>query len=710
MAGEILPPTAGPLGGFRSSRLRRSPVATRASTAHVSVRQGPATLRPAPVDATHATHPNDGAPRHVHLASPPRGRISTPCLAGGATTRRGMTGAAASSPEGLTTGMVVVFGVTAVALALFVSSRIRIDVSAVLVMVLLILLEPWTRITPELGLSGFANPATLTVLAMFVLSEGVRRTGVIRAVGRKLIQLTGDDESKQLAATIGLAGPLAGFVNNTPVVAILMPMVVDIAERTKTSPSRLLIPLSYAAMLGGMLTVIGTSTNILASDISGRLLGRPFTMFEFTALGALVLVTGGAYLLTVGRHLIPERIRPGEGPEELFALADYLGEVKVGEESALAGLPVNEIGRETGLDVTVLRIVRGDRELRGILGNRRVRAGDSLLVRANSGTLAELLEVDGVTAPEAGNPPLPPRSRGDGTAHEGDETEEATPLRLVEVVVLPDTSLTDRTLEQLRFRQRYGGSVLGIRRRGRLVDRKLSEVALQGGDALLIEADPDTVERLATDRNLILGQDVDRPDYRTSRVVPALAIVAAVVSLAALGVLPIVIAALAGMVAMVLTGCLDASEVYEAVDWNVIFLLAGVIPLGIALERSGGAAFLAELLIPLADVVPVLLFAGAFYMITAILTEVLTNVASLVLMAPIAVDIAGRVGGDPFSFLLLVTFAASCSLMTPVGYQTNLMIFDAGGYRFSDFLRVGVPLQILLAVVTSVGIAVIWGF
>jgi len=619
-----------------------------------------------------------------------------------------MTVAAASSPEGLTTGMAVVFGVTGVALALFVSGRIRIDVSAVLVMVLLILLEPWTRITPELGLSGFANPATLTVLAMFVLSEGVRRTGVIRVIGRKLIQLTGDDETKQLAATIGLAGPLAGFVNNTPVVAILMPMVVDIAERTDVSPSRLLIPLSYAAMLGGMLTVIGTSTNILASDISERLLGRTFTMFEFTVLGALVLVTGAAYLLTAGRRLIPERIRPGEGPEELFALADYLGEVNVGEESALADVQVKEIGQETGLDITVLRIVRGDRELGGLLGNRRVRAGDSLLVRANSGTLAELLEIDGVTAPVAGNPPL--RRRGDGAAKEEDGAEEGPALRLVEVVVLPHTSLTGRTLGQLRFRQRYGGTVLGIRRRGRLVDRKLSEVALQGGDALLIEADPDTVERLATDRSLILGQDVDRPDYRTSRVVPALGIVAAVVSLAALGVLPIVVAALAGMVAMVLTGCLDASEVYEAVDWNVIFLLAGVIPLGIALERSGGASFLAELLIPLADVVPVLLFAAAFYMITAILTEVLTNVASLVLMAPIAVDTAGRIGADPFSFLLLVTFAASCSLMTPVGYQTNLMIFDAGGYRFSDFLRVGVPLQVLLAVVTTVGIATIWGF
>jgi di/tricarboxylate transporter len=628
-----------------------------------------------------------------------------------------MTGAVVSSPEGLTTAMVVVFGVTVVALVLFVSGKIRIDVSALLVMVLLILLEPWTRVTPELGLSGFANPATLTVLAMFVLSEGVRRTGVIRAIGRELIQLTGDDETKQLAATIGLAGPLAGFVNNTPVVAILMPMVVDIAERTGTSPSRLLIPLSYAAMLGGMLTVIGTSPNILASDISARLLDRPFTMFEFTALGAIVLAAGAVYLLTAGRHLIPERIRPGESRIERYGLADYLGEVKVDEESALAGVPVKEIGEETGLDITVVRILRDGRELTGGLRHRRVRPGDSLLVRADSAALAEILEFDGVTAPSAGEdgeeeeaeePPPAASLHGDET-EEGEE-DDPDPLHLVEVVVLPNTPLVGRSLRQLRFRQRYGGTVLGIHRRGRPVDRELSGVALQGGDALLIEADTETVERLATDRSLILGQDVERPDYRTSRVLPALGIVAAVVSLAALGVVPIVVAALAGMVAMVLTGCLEPSEVYEAVDWNVIFLLAGVIPLGIALERTGGASFLAEFLIPLADVVPVLVFAAVFYMVTAILTEILTNVASLVLMAPVAVDTAVRIGADPFSFLLLVTFAASCSLMTPVGYQTNLMVFDAGGYRFSDFLRVGVPLQVLLAAVTTVGIATIWGF
>ena len=595
--------------------------------------------------------------------------------------------------------MIVVYLLTALALVLFITEVVPVDVAAISIMVLLVVLEPWTQVTPAQGLSGFANPATLTILAMFVLSEGVRRTGVLRRLGRAVARLTGKSEGKQIAATIGMAGSTAGFVNNTPIVAMLIPVVTDLAERTGTSVSKLLIPLSYAAMLGGMLTVIGTSSSLVASDLTAQFLDRgPIGMFEFTALGVLVLLTGSVYLLTIGRFLLPERVKPGGTLIDRFELAEYLTELVVTEESSLVGTTVRDAFAEEERDVLIWQIIRDGRVLPGPYAQRRFRAGDLLRVRTDRDTLMAFVEEK--TLDFAAEP-----------TSETDETaSETSSHQLVEVVVLPNATLTGESLASVRFRQRYDATVLAMRRSGRLRNRALSTLQLRGGDTLLVQATEEAIRQLSTNRNFVVTQEIAASEFRTGKTPIALGIVAAAVLLAAVDLLPIAVAAMGGIVAMILTGCLQPGEMYDAVDWNVIFLLAGIIPLGLALEQTGGAAHLASLIVPLADLVPMVLFAALFYLLTAVITEFITNLGSVVLMFPVAIDVAVQTGADPFSFVLLVIFSASDSLMTPVGYQTNLMVFNQGGYRFTDFLRVGIPLQLLLAGVTAVGIAVRWGY
>lgn len=600
----------------------------------------------------------------------------------------------------ITVENLVVLGLVCLALALFVTERLPVDVTAITVLVLLVVLEPWTGVDPEAGISGFANPATITVLAMFILSEGVRRSGVTQLVGQRIIAYTGDSELRQLAATMGVAGPIAGAVNNTPIVAVMIPMVTDIAERTGTSPSKLLIPLSYAAMLGGTLTLVGTSPNLIASDLSARFVGRPYTMFEFTKLGVLVLGAGIAYMLAVGRHLVPARLGPEPDLVRKFDLAEYLSEIRVTEDAPIVGVPVSgvpaELLEEDG-EFAVVQLIRDDRVLTHGLHQRRVRPDDILIVRADRDTLLAIGDVEGLAF--AGGPVTEARFEG---------TDEA-PLSLVEVTILPNSRLIGETLKTSRFRQRYGVAVLAVRRGGRQVARRLPGIRLEGGDTLLVQATDDAIEALATDRNFVVSREIDHQEYRRGKIPAVVAILAGVIGVAALGYVPIVVSALGGVVAMVLTGCLRPGELYDAVEWNVIFLIAGIIPLGLALEASGTAAMIATAIVPLGDYLPVVAFLFCFYMLTAIITEVITNVASVVLMFPIAVDVAMRIGAEPFTFGLLVTFAASSSLMTPVGYQTNLMVFNRGGYQFTDFLRVGIPLQLLLGVVTSLGLVQFWG-
>ncbi|WEL18700.1 Di- and tricarboxylate transporter [Halorhabdus sp. SVX81] len=627
---------------------------------------------------------------------------------------------------GLDPGMVIVFAIILAALVLFATEAVPVDVTAIGIMIALLVVEPvstmlveWgvlesavyvlrapgSEVTAvERGLSGFASVATITVLAMFILSAGVRRTGVIQILGRKVGAFTGEDETRQLGATVGIVSPISGFINNTAAVAILLPMVTDLAEKGKTSPSKLLLPLSYASMFGGTLTLIGTSTNILASDLSARLgrdLGIPelhaFSMFEFTHLGVIMMAVGLVYLMTIGRQLVPARIKPAEDLTSEYDMAEYLTEVVVRDDSPVVGQRVGEALEGTDFDVDVVQLIREDAVFLEPLGQKVIQAGDVFALRTDRDTLVELMDVDGFDL------------LGDVAVTDTELEAPEEGHNLVEVVVAPGSFLVGETLASANFRQRYDTTVLALRRGGAVIRDRMDRTRLRVGDTLLVQGATDSIDRLNNNRNFIVAQEVDRPDYRESRIPVAIGIVAAVVGLAALTPINIAVAALAGALGMVLTGCLKPAEMYDAVEWDVIFLLAGVIPLGIALEVTGGAALLADGIVAVAPSLPPIVVLGLIYVVTALLTNVISNNASVVLMIPVAVEAAVALGANPFSFVLSVTFAASTAFMTPIGYQTNLFVYGPGGYEFMDYVRAGAPLQAIFAVVTTLGIALFWG-
>ena len=600
----------------------------------------------------------------------------------------------------LTADVAVVFALIAAAIVLFVTESLPADTTAVAVIVALVVLEPWTRIDTGEALTGFANPATITVVAMYVLSGGVQSTGIVERLGALVARYTGYDQDRLLLATVGLTAPLAGVVNNTPVVAVFIPMVTDLADRAHVSPSKLLIPLSYAAMLGGTLTLVGTATNLVASDLSAELLDHPIGMFEFTPLGLIVLVVGIAYLLTVGQWLLPERIHPVDLTAE-FGMGGHLSRVYVRRGAPIVGASLSSVFADQ--DVDVIQVIRGDRSFVAPGSDQTIEAGDVLTLRADREVVAAHVDDLGLRL-------LP---RAEVTEAELDRPDGHGAL--VEAVIPTGSSLVGSTLTEARLRERYRATVLAIRRGSEVVHDGLPNVALSEGDGLLLHATAETVDQLEERGDLLVTEmSADGPPepmgtegLREAGV--AVAIVLAVIAVAALGYLPIVIAALGGVVAMIVAGIVRPAEAYDSVHWNVIFLLAGVLPLGLALQQTGGDVFLAGLLVGAADALPLIAVLALFYLVTGLLSNVITPVASVVLMLPVAVESASRLGAEGFPFVLAVTFAASTAFMTPIGYQTNLMVYSPGGYRFTDYVRVGAPLQLLLAVVTSFGIAAIWG-
>jgi di/tricarboxylate transporter len=614
----------------------------------------------------------------------------------------------------VTTGMLVVFGLIAVALVLFVTERISSDITAIGVLVTLAVLEPVTGVDTADAIAGFASPATVTIIAMYILSAGIQGTGIVDRLGVYLGRVTGGSETRLLAATVGTTSVAAGIVNNTPVVAVFIPMITGLAERAGISPSKLLLPLSYAAMLGGTLTLVGTSMNILASDLSRRLLGRPLGMFEFTPVGVVILVVGAAYLLTVGRVLTPERIEPTRGLTDEFQLEDHLFRLVVRDDAPLVGVSVTDaqsaFESDESIDADLLQIERGDEAFLATTTEQTLEPGDVLIVRASMQDLNRMADAyDLRQLPRA----------------EVADSDLAAGGTLVEAITLPESRLVGRTVADAKLDERFDTTVLAIKRGG--TDRlrtDLESAEIRAGDTLLLHTVPPSVEHLVEVGDLVVTHasegEIEEPPHAppvdVSEVAPlspktpvALGIMAIVVLLAALGVVPIVISALGGVFAMVVTGCLKAADAYDAVSWNVVFLLSGVLPLGVALQRTGGDELIASILVSSADVLPVLAVLGLFYLLTGLLANVVTPVASVVLMIPIAVDTATRIGADGVAFVFVVAFAASSAFTTPVGYQTNLMVFGPGGYRFLDYVKVGGPLQLLLAVVVPLAVAAVFG-
>ncbi len=568
---------------------------------------------------------------------------------------------------------------------LFFTEALRVDVVAMLILVALALSG---LVTPEESLSGFSSPATATVAAMFILSAALSRTGVVDGLAAALGKMAGRRPFLLYLSLLVLGAVLSGFINNTAAIAVFIPLVLGLCQSHGGQPGRFLMPLSFAAQVGGTCTLIGTSTNILVSDITRRAGEPPFGMFEFTAMGALFAAVGMAYLTVAPRFLL--RYRPIDRDEPLaerYQLARFLAELEVTADSRYAGKTLSEAGLENRLDLEVLEIIRGSATLWLPSPQEVLAAGDILLVRAPVKELLAARSLPGL------------KFRGD--LEDDDARVEGGDVILMEAVVPPGSRLVGRTLKQTQFRRRHRSQALAIRHHDRLRASKVGKVPLSVGDVLLLQGHRDELERMRGGSELIPLEEIQPHIPRLRPALLAMGILVGVVTLASLDVAPILVTAMAGCFALVLLRILTVEQMYDAIDWKVIFLLAGVIPLGIALDSTGASRLLAGALASHLGPYGPWLVLSALYILTSLLTELMSNNATAALLAPLALALAAEMGVSPRPFLLAVMFAASNSFLTPVGYQTNAMVMGPGGYRFGDFTRLGAPLNLIFWIMAT---------
>ncbi|MEM9150033.1 MAG: SLC13 family permease [Cyanobacteria bacterium P01_F01_bin.3] len=582
--------------------------------------------------------------------------------------------------------IVVTLSVVVVALLLFILERFPADITALGVMVALVLLR---QVTPQEGIAGFSNPATITVMAMFILSAGVARTGILQEASNWLIQWGGKRLSRQIFALGLIVGPMSGLINNTAIVSVFLPIVEDFCQQHRISPSKLLMPLSFATILGGMITVVGTSTSVLASGLSAELGFGEFSLFQFTALGIITFIIGLAYLAFITPLLMPNRRVDDRGLGQKYGMKDYVSELVITPRSSLVDKTLRATQLQRRFDVDILEIIRNDAHFPQPLADKTLAVGDILLARGGKQDLLKIRESEGLEI-------LPDVQFGQ-KSWQGDMSEEEG---IAEALVIANSNLVGSTLKDLRFRQRYNVTVLAIRRGQELVRDRMGKVPLRFGDLLLVQGPKQSLVGMQTSRNLLVLEQRDLETLRTGKAYIALFIGLAVVGIAATTDYPILVSALAGVVAMVLTGCLKPGELYQAVRWDVIFLLACLIPLGTAMQNSGATEWLANQLVAIGGSLSSYWMLTVIYILTVLLTAVLSNNASVILLLPIGVQVANDIGLSPLTVIFVITFAASNSFMTPIGYQTNTMVYGAGGYRFLDFLKVGGPLSLIMTVIT----------
>lgn len=593
--------------------------------------------------------------------------------------------------------IILTLGIVVLALISFIGEWLPVDMTAIAVMVLLMSLN---LVSPEEGISGFGNSATITVMAMFILSAGIARTGAMQLVSDLLLRWGGKHPTRQILTMGMIAGPITGFINNTAVVAVFLPVVEDWCRKQGISPSKLLMPLSFVTILGGMITTIGTSTNVLASGLSENLGYGTFSLFQFTKLGLITFTIGLAYLAIIAPRLLPKRkVSENGGVTQDYDLKEYVSEIVITPGSTLVGQTLRKSQLQRKFDLDVLELIRNRSHFPQPLADKTFRAGDILIVRCGRECLLKVREQRDVEI-------LPDVKFGQQSLEDELSSEEEG---IAEVLILASSNLIGSTLKDMRFRQRYNATVLAIRRGQELIRERLGGVPLRFGDVLLLQGPNQSLLGLQTSRDLLLIGQRDVETLRRDKVGIAIAISLGVVLAAAFEILPILVSALLGVVLMVVTGCLKPGEVYGAVRWDIIFLLAGLIPMGIAMKNSGATQWLADNLVVIGGNLSGYWLLTVFYIATVLVTEVLSNNASVVLLLPVAVEVAKSLSLSPLAFMFVVTFAASNSFMTPIGYQTNTMVYGPGGYRFLDFARVGAPLSLIMALIIPRLIIFIYG-
>lgn len=532
-------------------------------------------------------------------------------------------------------------------------------------------------------LQVFSSSAPITIAMMFIISAALERTGVLTIIGDILrLQARGSFLRAMLLMMVGTMGASA-FMNNTPVVILLTPIMISVAGSVGVTPSRLLIPLSFSAIFGGMLTLVGTSTNILMSGVAQDAGQAPITMFEMTLPGLILATVGMLYMIFAGRYLLPDRASLS-GLMGHEAKRKFLARLLIPNGSKYVGQPLADLPFNTA-ETRIVDVVRGEVSMRRTMKELTLEVGDRLVLKTGTGEILGLKEDGQVAFRESEDHNLEPVT--------ADQTIT------MEASVGPKSHLRGRPIKDLKLRRKYGVYLMAVHRAEQNISAELQDVRLQFADTLLIEGPPEGLRRMMEDGGIInLSTPSERPQRRSKAPI-AIATIFGVMGLAALNVLPIAGLAVIGAVVVMITRCVDPEEAFDAIDWRILFLIFGMLGLSMGLEKTGAGRVIVEAAVNAVGGVGPLAILAAVYVMTSILTEMVSNNAVAVLVGPIVIALAIELGFDPRPFIMAVMFAASASFATPIGYQTNTFVYSAGGYKFSDFLKVGLPLNIIFAVV-----------
>ncbi len=583
----------------------------------------------------------------------------------------------------------IIFGTLALTLTLFIAGRWRYDVVALIALLIVALagLVPLEQV-----FSGFSNSAVVTVAAVLVLSRGLQNSGVVDLVGERLSDLKGGI-TVQLAALTVLVAVLSAFMNNVGALALLLPVVLQLAHKKQIPASSLLMPIAFASLLGGMTTLIGTPPNIIAASFREQTGAEPFRMFDFTPVGAGVALAGLLFIVLAGWRLIPSR-RGRSSSDSLFDIENYITEVRISEKSNLTGKRLYEINDFSKAEILVIGLVRGDERRMEPSAHTKLQNDDILIISADTENIKKLVGTSGLELV------------GSEKIHREDlESEDVT---LLEAVIMPNSTMSGGTAHSLDLRAKYGVNLLAISRQGKLMKGRLDRIRFQTGDVLLLQSHVETFKKVVEVLGCLPLAGRDLRIRGSRQMILALAIFISALLAAAIGLIPVQVSVVLAVVVMVIAKLVSLQEAYESVDWPIIILLGAMIPVGGALETTGGAQLIANSLLDVSSQMPATVTLAFILVGTMFLSDLVNNAAAVVLMAPIGISVAHGMGVSVDPFLMAITIGASCAFLTPIGHQSNTLVMGPGGYKFGDYWRMGLLLEIIVAIVAIPLILIFW--